>query len=95
MATQPSSEPLRCPKCSADMQQGWIPEAVTQATWSGLAMPRISRDCWVPGKPEVQADGYVKTNAETWETSLRIVSFRCSNCGYLESYALPDKLDKH
>jgi len=76
-----SMEPVRCPKCNGVMVQGFI------ADFQGSKFCRVST--WVEGAP----------GKPTWfgtcvpapaEKSVPIGTFRCSMCGFLESYARPE-----
>jgi len=64
----------RCPKCEGSMTQGFVLEH-TQG------YPAVNH--WVSGAPEkrwfgVQTKGRQQLEIETW---------RCTRCGFLESYA--------
>jgi ssDNA-binding Zn-finger/Zn-ribbon topoisomerase 1 len=68
----------RCPKCNHQMELGYVADVVR---YSAL------QSSWTPGKPERRLFlGGIK-----WHRRERIpiVSYRCANCGFLESYALP------
>ncbi len=62
---------LKCPKCGADMQEGFTLEHRLPVRW-------------IAGKPEKSLLGNLK--AAEREHRL-IESHRCTGCGYLESYA--------
>jgi Domain of unknown function (DUF6487) len=72
-----STEKTHCPKCSGEMVQGFIVDR------SGSKFIRVSS--WVEGTPEKSfwsgtiAQGHVPVG-----------TFRCSACGFLESYARPE-----
>jgi hypothetical protein len=69
---------LKCLKCTADMQQGYVLEL-------GEA-PLLSVSKWISGPPEKSFFlGLVLKDREQYP----IESYRCVRCGYLESYALP------
>jgi predicted RNA-binding Zn-ribbon protein involved in translation (DUF1610 family) len=63
-----------CPKCNDKMELGFIVSRPPM----GLAymMPK-----WVAGEPIERWRGI------KMEAPLRVTTYRCSNCGYLESYA--------
>jgi len=65
---------LKCPKCSGDMREGWIAE-IGRGT-----MPSQ----WVEGQPEPSLWTGTKISADK---TFAIVTYGCSVCGYLESYA--------
>ncbi|MGH9852640.1 MAG: hypothetical protein ACREBD_22620 [Blastocatellia bacterium] len=66
---------LQCPKCRSQMEEGFIADhADGNAT-------TISE--WVEGPPDKRWWG-LKTGGKE---KLRVVTFRCVRCGYLESYA--------
>jgi len=69
------SRPTRCPKCEETMQEGFILDATEGAYL-------VSR--WIAGKPEVSRWTGAKIKAKEQH---QIQSFRCTKCGYLESYA--------
>jgi len=61
----------KCPKCSADMQEGFILEHRLPVRW-------------IAGKPEKSLLGDIKAAKREQR---QIESYRCVGCGYLESYA--------
>ena len=65
----------KCPKCEGEMQEGFI----LDESHGGHLVSR-----WVAGKPE--ASFWMGTKVDGKELR-HIQSFRCTNCGYLESYA--------
>jgi hypothetical protein len=73
-----NTEAIRCPKCNGVMVQGFIGD---KTDWGY----RVS--IWVEGAPakatwfdtSVPADKYIPVG-----------TFRCSTCGFLESYAHPE-----
>jgi len=67
--------PPKCAKCGAEMEEGFIPEA--------LGPRQIA--IWVAGTPEVRFFTGVKLEGRQAHA---IRAFRCTNCGYLEQYAL-------
>ena len=77
-----STEAIRCPKCNSGvMVQGFIID------WQGSKFSRVSN--WVegvPGKP-----GWFGTTIPVpAEKCIPVGTFRCSVCGFLESYAQPE-----
>ncbi|HYG61415.1 MAG TPA: PF20097 family protein [Thermoanaerobaculia bacterium] len=69
---------LTCPKCSAAMEKGVIVDythgAATQAEWA-------------EGEPKYSIWTGLKLRGHERH---RIVTYRCTRCGYLESYAPTD-----
>ena len=67
---------LTCPKCSQAMARGFIPEFSSHST---------SLMSWVQGEPQYSfwAAG-VKIDPDQM---IRVVTYRCVGCGFLESYA--------
>lgn len=74
-----SAETTRCPKCNGEMAQGFIVDGSQE---SGR---RVSN--WVEGAPETSF--WYGTKAPE-EKSVPVGTFRCSACGFLESYARPE-----
>ncbi len=76
-----SAEPLRCPKCDGPMVQGFIVDH--HAGGKRLV------STWVEGAPEKSRwwSGAAKVPADK---CLPVGAFRCSVCGFLESYARPE-----
>ena len=79
-----NTEAIRCPKCNGVMVQGFI------ADYKGDDRRRVSE--WVegaPGKPSWF--GWFGTGVPApREKCLPVGTFRCSVCGFLESYARPE-----
>ena len=73
-----SAEPTRCPKCNGEMVQGFLFE---------IDGPMRKVDTWVEGAPEKAWFGSAKVPAEE---CIPVGTFRCSGCGFLESYARPE-----
>ena len=63
---------LRCPKCNGTMERGFIIDHTDGLT-------QIS--AWISGAPEVSQFGELKQ-----DNGDLIVTFRCTKCGYVESY---------
>lgn len=65
--------PPTCAKCDGEMEVGYIPDY----------RPSIKPSFWVKGLPKKSFwTGIVEPDRLT-----PIITFRCTNCGYLESYA--------
>lgn len=75
-----SSKPI-CPKCQQPMERGFLPEYVH----ARAARPSI----WVRGRPQ----GSLWFGIKVPPNYLTIITYRCTGCGYLESYA-PDRPDE-
>jgi hypothetical protein len=73
-----SAEPIRCPKCNGEMVQGFILE------YKG---PNRLVSTWIEGAPEKSFWQGTKVPAEK---CVPVGTFRCSACGFLESYARPE-----
>ena len=71
-----SAEPTRCPKCNGEMVQGFIFDRED----GGLR--RVSN--WVEGAPEKY---FWTVTRVPVEKCVPVGTFRCSVCGFLESYA--------
>lgn len=67
-----------CPKCGQAMQEGWLLDRY------GSLANQPTR--WVPGPPERSLWFGVNFNRDLLH---RIVAYRCTGCGLLESYAFP------
>jgi hypothetical protein len=65
----------RCPKCDNEMKRGFIADYTRSSV-------KVSR--WVEGEPQTSA--WVGADAPPEKTHL-ISTYRCTACGYLESYA--------
>jgi hypothetical protein len=83
----------QCPKCRGNMEEGFVPDNAHL----GVVPAR-----WYVGKLELTEDapllslsmsvaGFVNPESIKGAKGLLISTFRCTGCGYLESYALkPD-----
>jgi hypothetical protein len=60
------------------MESGWVPDN----THTGL-----QRENWCPGEP--QPSFWTGLKVEKKDIVIPVTTFRCPNCGYLESYAIP------
>ena len=68
----------RCPKCNGEMVQGFT---------YGRDGPNRVVSTWVEGAPEKSFWQSAKVPAEK---CVPVGTFRCSVCGFLESYARPE-----
>ena len=75
-----SMEPVRCPKCNGEMLQGSIAKE-----WGQGGSQCVSY--WVEGVPDKSFWHHTSVSAEK---CVPIGTFRCSMCGFLESYARPE-----
>ena len=73
-----SVETSRCPKCNGEMMQGYIVDHLHGGV-------RVSS--WIEGAPK-KSIWFGLESPE--ERPLPIGTFRCSACGFLESYARPE-----
>jgi len=69
------NEGTDCPKCQTQMVTGFIPDS----TYGGFSLPG-----WYPGDP---AKSWLGTYKVDTKQLIPIRTFRCPNCGYIESYA--------
>ena len=76
-----SSEAIQCPKCRGVMVQGFIVDLTVSK------FCRVTNWCeGAPGKPT-----WFGTNVPVQaEKCIPVCTFRCSICGFLESYAKPE-----
>ena len=74
-----NTKSIRCPKCGGEMVQGFIFDREE----GGLR--RVSN--WVEGAPEKNFWTATKVSKEK---CIPVGTFRCSKCGFLESYASPE-----
>ena len=65
----------QCPKRERAMEEGFIPDVAYGAVLLGS---------WAEGTPEKGWTGSVKMKGRR---KLDIITYRCTSCGYLESYA--------
>ncbi|TCL90769.1 hypothetical protein C8J38_107129 [Rhizobium sp. PP-WC-2G-219] len=68
--------PYQCSRCNADMEEGFLLEK-----GDGL----LSSETWISGKP---VKSYLSGLNLKGKDVYDVVTFRCSACGYLDSYAL-------
>ena len=76
-----SKDAIRCPKCSGLMVQGFIVD------YHGSKFCRVSN--WVEGPPG-KPTWFGTTVPTPAEKCIPVGTFRCSGCGFLESYAQPE-----
>src|ERR1700730_3515400 len=69
---------VECTRCHAHMESGWVPDN----THTGL-----QRENWCPGEPQPRFS--TGLTVEKRDKVIPVTTFRCPNCGYLESYAIP------
>ena len=75
-----STKALQCPKCNGEMVQGFIFDRADGGN------RRVIN--WVEGAPE-KSDFWTVTRVPE-EKCVPVGTFRCSVCGFLESYAHPE-----
>ena len=75
-----NTEAIRCPKCNGEMVQGFISD------YKDWASCRVSN--WVEGAPGKSR--WFGTVLAPAEKCIPVGTFRCSVCGFLESYAQPE-----
>lgn len=73
-----STEANRCPKCNGEMVQGFI---------CGREGPNRVVSTWAEGAPE--NGGWLFRQVRAGKC-VPVGTFRCSACGFLESYARPE-----
>jgi hypothetical protein len=69
------SSEIACPKCSRPMEKGFPLDTVDASAKVGH---------WVEGAPEYLFRVFLKQRKKR---KLPITAYRCTSCGYLESYA--------
>ena len=72
-----TNEPMKCPKCSGAMVQGFIPDYT-----DGEALV----ESWLEGHPQ---KSYWRRTKAPLIKAIPIGTFRCEKCGFLEFYADP------
>jgi Domain of unknown function (DUF6487) len=74
-----TAEPMRCPKCDGEMVQG----SIFQHHAGGKRLVST----WVAGAPE---KSFWRVTEVPADKCVPVGTFRCSACGFLESYARPE-----
>jgi predicted nucleic-acid-binding Zn-ribbon protein len=70
------NEPAKtCPKCGRQMEEGYIPDR-------GYGVVQVA--IWISGQPRKAFLGGIDIDGKSM---VAIQTFRCLECGYLESYA--------
>ena len=78
-----TEESLACTRCQGEMESGYCPDLNYSVT---------SNPCWLPGLPKRGFfRGALKISATDWRSAIAVITFRCKNCGLLESYARPPR----
>ena len=67
---------LKCPKCKGAMEEGFIADMTQQA--------RVKPSKWVEGQP---VKSFWEGTKISDKEKVEIATYRCTGCGYLESYA--------
>lgn len=77
-----------CPKCQGRMQPGFL---AYPADPGGLGGRQVA---WHPGEPKSEQVSYLGIEvSQSWEVRVDpdqlepVTQYRCTSCGYLESYA--------
>ena len=71
----------RCPKCNGEMMQGFT---------YGRDGPNRVVSTWVEGAPQKVGWLFVQAREVLPDKCVPVGVFRCSACGFLESYARPE-----
>lgn len=77
----PVDDPLPiCPYCEVDMDRGFVLD---------FAHAAVVNSTWQAGEPTPQTILGLKTGSVKYVTEkmIPVATYRCPNCGYLESYA--------
>ena len=69
------SEAVECIRCHTSMEAGYIPD---------VGYASCTQQRWAPGVPDVSFWRGLKVKQDQL---IRVTTFRCPKCGYLESYA--------
>jgi predicted nucleic-acid-binding Zn-ribbon protein len=72
-----------CTKCAATMEKGFIADYTY-----GDSSHSVVQNVWIQGEFEKNWMGAKIKN----QKKFLMTTFRCKNCGYLESFALEEKL---
>ncbi len=70
-----------CLRCGGRMREGFIPDLAYGAL-------DVRRSMWIEGAPEERSFGALKV---TDAPGYWITTFRCEHCGWLDSFALPER----
>ena len=79
---------MSCPKCNSQMQSGFILEKSHSA---------LEQSCWINGDPVLEPIKVFGVKLGSKYLSLEgreripVRTYRCINCGFLESYAVRGK----
>ncbi len=76
-----SAEANRCPKCNGAMVQGFT---------CGREGPNRVVSTWIEGVPEEVGWLFQQVKKGPEDKCIPVGTFRCSACGFLESYARPE-----
>lgn len=76
------AEPSNCPKCAGTMERGFLLDR-TQGTYAVTE--------WVAGEPVKSLWIGLKLRRKT---RLKVATWRCRRCGFLESYAAAEGLPR-
>ena len=68
----------KCPKCQNKMDEGFIHD------YTGGSDFQLA---WVPGTPQIKQRKVYQLYYVDRTKAIPITAYKCSNCGYLESYA--------
>lgn len=71
----------KCPKCSGEMEIGFLQD---RGVTNVMRVPKFLPVAWIAGVPEFDWAGNVKYKDRP---SIPTETWRCTGCGYLESYA--------
>jgi hypothetical protein len=74
-----TQKPLECPKCAGHMESGFMIERG--------GGPRDRQVRWVEGEP-IPTLWFAGVKIQDQEP-IPVTTYRCSGCGYLESFAIP------
>jgi predicted nucleic-acid-binding Zn-ribbon protein len=73
---------LECIRCHVQMEVGFVAD---------MRPGGYSQQNWCPGEPKSNWIG-LKVESDQF---IPVRTLRCPNCGYLEAYALNEKVSKH
>jgi len=71
---------VECIRCHVHMESGWVADNTHRG---------VERQNWSPGEPHPSFWTGLKLEKDQL---ISVTTFRCPNCGYLESYALPQTI---